>query len=96
MSAGIPIVSSLRGETESLLRDERCGVTYRPQEAGSLSAAIESLARDSGRRRQMAGNCLRLFESRFRAERIYDQMLLHLERLVTRANRTPVPVTRAA
>jgi glycosyltransferase involved in cell wall biosynthesis len=96
MAAGIPIVSCLLGETESLLRDGDCGLTYQPQDARELVAAVESLAGDEARRRQMARNCLRLFETRFQAEKIYDEMIVHLERLVRRNDQTTIGMTRAA
>lgn len=82
MSAGIPIVSSLQGETAALLRDEDCGLSYRPGDAAGLTAALVSLVQDEARRREMGRNSQRLFQDRFRGDKIYADLIAHLERLV--------------
>ena len=86
MAAGIPIVSCLRAETERLLCDEDCGLTYQAQDSRGLAAAIASLARDESRRMRMAANCSRLFETRFRAEAICEAMIAHLQKLAASAD----------
>ena len=56
MAAGLPIVSSLRGELESLLRIRQMGIQYQAGDPKSLAEALESLARDEKRRKTMARN----------------------------------------
>jgi glycosyltransferase involved in cell wall biosynthesis len=54
MAAGLPIVSSLRGELESFLRKHGVGIQYTAADPQSLITALESLANDWERRRAMA------------------------------------------
>lgn len=56
MAAGLPIVSSLRGELENFLRDHQVGVQYKAGDSTSLVSTLESLAADKGRRSMMACN----------------------------------------
>jgi len=56
MAAGLPIVSSLRGELENLLRIHQMGIQYQAGDPKSLAEALESLARDEERRKTMARN----------------------------------------
>lgn len=66
-AAGLRIVSSLGGECAALLERYRCGVTYRPGDAGSLAAAIRAAAAlDRRAARQMC-------EREFDAARIYPE-----------------------
>lgn len=56
MAAGLPIVNSLRGELEQLLRDRQIGIQYNAGDPESLAGALESLAADEGLRNHMARN----------------------------------------
>lgn len=56
MAAGLPIVNSLRGELESLLRDRQMGIQYEAGNSQSLADALETLAADKDRRSMMARN----------------------------------------
>ena len=65
LAAGLPVVSSIKGELEELIREHDCGVTYRAGDAKSLADAIRLLAADETRRLKMAENarqCARQFE----------------------------------
>ena len=65
--AGLPIVSSLKGETAALLERYSCGATYRQGDAESLAEAVrraEALPKGASRR---------MFEQEFDAARIYDE-----------------------
>jgi len=54
MVAGLPIINSLRGELENLLRDRRIGIQYKAGDPDSLVDALEYLAGDESHRKQMA------------------------------------------
>lgn len=82
MSAGIPIVSSLCGETDRLLSREGCGVTYKAEDVDGLAEMLLQLIEDEGRRIIMSGNCISLFEDRYRAEKIAAEMMAYLEQIV--------------
>lgn len=68
MAGGLPIVSSLRGETEKLLRERDCGMTYEPGDADSLVAVLRALLGNEPRRRQLASNSRAAFDNAFDCE----------------------------
>ncbi len=79
--AGLPIVSSLGGESTDLLVRYRCGVAYRACDADSFVGAVRraaSLERGASRR---------MCEEAFDAMRIYDG---YVRRAVAVAAKTPV------
>ena len=82
MSAGIPIASSLRGETASLLERNQCGLSYSAGNATSLADELTALTENDARREDMGRRGAKLFEERFRAETIYDHMAAYMENLV--------------
>lgn len=84
LSAGIPIVSCLHGETAALLDQEGCGLSYEPQDAAGLASILVALAGDEARITEMGRQAVRLFESRFKAENIHAALLSHLEMLAGR------------
>jgi glycosyltransferase involved in cell wall biosynthesis len=54
MAAGLPIVSSLRGELADLLERRGCGLSYRAGDADSLASALQLLSSDEALRARMA------------------------------------------
>jgi glycosyltransferase involved in cell wall biosynthesis len=82
LAAGLPIVSSLAGETEALLAAEDCGSTFGAGDPDSLVNALRSLSDDAARA-AISARARRLFESRFRAETIYSELADHLERVAS-------------
>ncbi len=71
--AGLPIVSSLGGESAELIAKYACGATYKVGDVDSLSNAIRSaLACEAGASRRMC-------EAEFDATRIYDSYVRTLE-----------------
>ena len=74
------MISSLRGETEELLSDAACGITYEAGKAESFEEALMALEPRDARSR--AGlNARRTFEERFQAERVYGRLAEYLEAL---------------
>ena len=72
--AGLPIVSSLGGETEALLAKYRSGVPYRAGDAASFADAVRrAAALDRGDVRRM---CAEVFD----AKKIYDNYVKHVTR----------------
>ena len=82
LSASLPILSSLRGTVESLLRDFDCGYTF--DTPAELASAIESLINSPDRRAQMSRNARAIFAARFDANHVYGDLADYLERLVSR------------
>jgi len=85
LSAGLPVLSSLRGEAEALLEESGCGLTYSAGEAASFSAALERLLADPGGGQAMACRARARFEADFRADQVYPALTRHLESVVTAA-----------
>lgn len=79
LAAGLPVVSSLRGETESLLAREACGETYDPSRPEGLAGIILALHHEEARREAMASRAREVFDSRFSAEKVYSAMIRYLE-----------------
>ena len=78
-AAGLPILSSLEGETAGLLEKHRAGLTYSPEDREAFLAHVTRLATDERLRREMAQNSASMFEREFRADRIYDDYVRHVE-----------------
>ncbi|NOZ25648.1 MAG: glycosyltransferase family 4 protein [Nitrospirae bacterium] len=83
-SGGLPVLSSLRGELDRIISENRCGLLYGAGDAKSLVSVILKLYDDPRLRRRMGGNARRLFEERFSAARVYTSMIDHLERMAGR------------
>lgn len=73
MAAGLPILSSLRGETRKLLEYHRIGFTYDPQDPADALAKLRVMISDSTLSQEMGEKARRLFESEFSADRVYGQ-----------------------
>lgn len=78
-AAGLPILSSLEGETAEILSRHRAGLTYAPGDTNGFIAHITRLAEDEEFRREMAQNSAAMFEREFLATRIYGEYVRHVE-----------------
>ncbi len=81
LSAGLPVLSSLRGAVEQLLARTGAGITYRNGELDQLLAAIGRLVDEPDERRAMARRARSAYEREFVAERVYADMAAYLETL---------------
>jgi glycosyltransferase involved in cell wall biosynthesis len=88
LSAGLPVVSSLRGQVSDLLEEYNCGSTYDGKIAGDLVDTIVRLYEDTGARDRMSKNAARLFEKRFTAEKVYSEMIDYLVAVYNSKSRT--------
>ncbi len=79
LAGGLPIVSSLTGTLQNLLSKENCGVTYRNGDASELALILESLIADQVGLSRMAAKARGVYETCFRAERVYAEMADHVE-----------------
>lgn len=85
MAAGVPLLSSMRGEMETFLAAERIGLTYESVDHESLLAQIQWFVEHPAERRAMGQRARQLFFERFDASRVYPAMVQHLEGVVERA-----------
>jgi glycosyltransferase involved in cell wall biosynthesis len=79
MSAGLPQISSLRGDLESLLTRHEIGLQYQAGDAASLQPQVLRLVDSPDLRRAMASRATALFRDEFDATRIYPRFAAHLE-----------------
>ncbi len=89
LSAGLPVISSLTGVTENLLKENDCGVTYQNGDASSLVRLLRVLASDKNRMQTMARNAASLFSERFDAARVYSDMGEYLREVALTKTRVP-------
>ncbi len=82
MSAGLPIVSSLKGTLQELLTKHQIGVTYENSDVDSLFNLLCKLYDNPQYLAIMSNNSRNLFKERFDAENVYADMCTYLEVLV--------------
>jgi glycosyltransferase involved in cell wall biosynthesis len=82
LSAGLPIVSSMKGTVERLLAVYGCGVTYPSGNAAALAECLNHLSRDGSRLQQMSANAAALFAEKFDAAKVYSAMADRLDAVV--------------
>lgn len=78
LSAGLPVVTSLRGITGELLVGRECGLMY---------DCVEQLTKQLKRVNRlevMSKNATRLFQERFVAEKVYSEMIDYLSQIAQR------------
>jgi glycosyltransferase involved in cell wall biosynthesis len=86
MSVGLPVLSSLQGETKELLSMERIGLTYNPAVKGDLINKIDNFL-DKNACEAMIENSKQLFDSRFSAKTVYRDFRNEIERVVLSHNK---------
>jgi glycosyltransferase involved in cell wall biosynthesis len=79
LSAGLPVVSSLKGTLESLLSNYNCGVTYVNDDAESLVAALINLYDYPEQLKILSQNAIAIYKGMFVAEKVYEDMISYLE-----------------
>ena len=95
MAAGLPLLSSLRGELESLIRDEQIGLQYQAGNVESLGDRIRWFADNPAERMAMGQRARKLFEERFSVDVIYPKLVAYLEQVATNAIMTSSGKSRA-
>ena len=70
LSAGLPIISSLKGRVAEILSSAGAGVTYENMNAKSLLESIISLVENPSRLAEMQKNARKLYENDFSASKI--------------------------
>ena len=83
-SFGLPVVSSLRGEAEELLRLERCGYPYDRCSPEDLAETVLKLKNNEADRLAAGDRARKLFEKKFSLDMIHPQFLQYIEQVVSR------------
>ena len=81
LCAGVPILSSLKGETEALLNNNRCGLTYNAVDTEDFLKKLFILINDQDLRKKMSSNSAYLFRSCYSTDKVYACMVNFLEGL---------------
>jgi glycosyltransferase involved in cell wall biosynthesis len=79
LSAGLPVISSLEGETKVLIAESRCGVSYNSRDPMQLANKIQELCRDQALRCELGRNALTLYKDRFCKSKIFDNYVSYVE-----------------
>jgi glycosyltransferase involved in cell wall biosynthesis len=74
LSAGLPVVSSLKGVLEKLIKKEQCGLCYENGECDGLISALKYLYDNPLGRERLSENSLRLYKREFMSDTIYSRM----------------------
>lgn len=82
LSAGLPIVSSLKGVLGDLLNNYNCGMTYESENADDLASTVINLFNHPELLKRMSKNAYALYKDKFVAEKVYNDMIDYLELLV--------------
>jgi glycosyltransferase involved in cell wall biosynthesis len=82
LSAGLPIISSLKGVLENLLSNYNCGVTYENSDVDNLVSVLINLYDHPDQLEIMSKNAYALYKDKFIAEKVYDDMINYLELVV--------------
>lgn len=85
MAAGLPMLSSLTGELEQLIRTEGIGLQYRSGDHASLAKQIHWCRDNPDQLKLMSDQAYRVFEARYDSTKIYEKLAAHLEAVVNRA-----------
>jgi glycosyltransferase involved in cell wall biosynthesis len=88
MAAGVPIISSLRGELEALLEEQKVGRTYPAGDATSLATALRWFADHPAERQAMGERAQALYRLRFSTTTIYPEFVRHLRRVAETIDRS--------
>jgi glycosyltransferase involved in cell wall biosynthesis len=82
MAGGLPVVSGLlQGELKHLLESERCGLSYRSGDAGDFARVLTQLATNPELATTMGLSARRVYETRFRADKVYAELCDQIERV---------------
>jgi glycosyltransferase involved in cell wall biosynthesis len=79
MSAGLPIISSLEGVLEGLLRTHECGITYAHDDVDGLVRILRALYDNPDLLRAMSEHAYALFKKCYTSEKVYGEMCRYIE-----------------
>ncbi len=82
LSAGLPLLSSLEGEMETIIRDYHIGYSYRSGDLDTLVKLIIRLSSDESLRLQQSHNAVALYREKFTSKTIYEAYASHVEYIV--------------
>ena len=78
LARGLPILSSLQGETEELISTEHCGLSYSATSSQAFSDALLNILEEDVYQ-QMSSNASKLYSRKYAAESVYREFITLLE-----------------
>jgi glycosyltransferase involved in cell wall biosynthesis len=81
MSAGLPVISSLKGTLQQLLLEHNAGATYENDNPDSLFSLLCDLYDHPEKLKIMSENSHAIFKERFIAKKVYSNMCDYLEQI---------------
>jgi glycosyltransferase involved in cell wall biosynthesis len=81
-AAGLPVLSTLAGDTATLLEKEACGYTCPVEDEKTLLKLLTLLETRSDLRHSMGQKARQLFESRYSTKILYPQMESYLQKAI--------------
>jgi len=81
MAGGLPLLSTIPGELQELLKTYDCGVTYAADSSDELANALLKLRDNPARCKEMGARSYQLFEERFRCDVVARAMSDHFEKV---------------
>jgi glycosyltransferase involved in cell wall biosynthesis len=96
LAAGLPIVTTVPGEIWRIVNEAGAGRMADPENPASLSAEIDTLARDASLRVKLASNALAYIKTLPTRDDTATQLEELLLRLTTRESRSPALVERSS
>lgn len=89
--AGLPILSSLRGELEEIIDSQGLGRNFRCGDREGLASLVESMLDDPSLKDRWAGAIRRYWESELIPEKVYGEFAGHLEYVAASGSRLEGP-----
>jgi glycosyltransferase involved in cell wall biosynthesis len=83
MAAGLPMLSSLSGELEQIIRTEGIGLQYKAGDAAGLVKQIRWCLSNPDQLRLMSARTRKLFNTKYDSAQVYARLVAHLEYIVT-------------
>lgn len=82
LASSLPILSSLKGETEILLSSEKVGFTYEADNVESLQQELGKLIDCDETYRTMSKRCKKLFDKQYSADEVYSNLINYFELII--------------
>lgn len=83
LAGGLPVLSSVKGLLEELLRQEECGFTYENGNARQFANLAGRLCNEPDLVRACSVRARNLFEARFEAGKVYGEFIRYIETVAT-------------
>ena len=75
LAHGLVLVSSLRGESQSFIKDHKLGFIYPPNSAKSLCGLVKNLVENQKIVEEISSNALSVYQKKFNSDRMASKMV---------------------